>query len=147
MDLRQQHRDLIGVPADGLAHLGYLLTEEERRFLNKYGAWLEALAKGAIQPLSPEQSAFVRVAAGEAEPSAFAELLWLKWCSHYNPWKARQEAIVELATERAQRVLEQKLAAKAAATESSNRSSSDVAFPLICNACGSDSPNLCRCSQ
>jgi hypothetical protein len=55
------------------------LDERERLLLLRYGRWLEALATGAIQALTPEQERFVRVAHGSEEPRTDFEHAWIKF--------------------------------------------------------------------
>lgn len=57
---------------------GDAFTPAERDLLAKYGRWLEALAAGVIQPTTPSQEQFVRVARGEAEPVSEFEKAWAK---------------------------------------------------------------------
>jgi hypothetical protein len=59
-------------------HPAAALDDRERELLARYGYWLEALATGALSPSTPEQSQFVRVARGEAEPRSAFELAWAK---------------------------------------------------------------------
>ncbi|MBM3865422.1 MAG: hypothetical protein FJ381_05935 [Verrucomicrobia bacterium] len=46
--------------------------------LRRFGFWMEALAKGVIQPETDAQQAFVQVCRGEREPETTYELLWQK---------------------------------------------------------------------
>lgn len=57
-------------------------TSSERTMLAKYGRWLEALATGAIEPLTPTQEHFVSVVRGEADPATEFEHAWLKVAHH-----------------------------------------------------------------
>jgi uncharacterized protein YifE (UPF0438 family) len=57
-------------------------TPAERSLLAKYGRWLEALAAGALTPLTPTQEQFVRVARGEGEPATEYEIAWMKVAHH-----------------------------------------------------------------
>lgn len=54
--------------------------DEEQTLLKKYGAWMDALAKGEIEPYTPEQSHFVAVANQEENPVTKFELVWKKYC-------------------------------------------------------------------
>ncbi len=51
---------------------------EELAVLAEYGNWMEALAAGAIRPVTAEQEHFVRVDHEEAEPQTVAERAWLR---------------------------------------------------------------------
>ena len=77
----------MSIPAEHLPYLqqhGYTprcpdeFSKEETALLHKYGHWLEALATGWIAPATPEQSHFLRVARGEAEPKTPFEHVWRK---------------------------------------------------------------------
>jgi uncharacterized protein YifE (UPF0438 family) len=54
------------------------LDDAERELLSRYGYWLEALATGTLSPSTPEQTQFVRVAQGQAEPRSAFEVAWAK---------------------------------------------------------------------
>jgi uncharacterized protein YifE (UPF0438 family) len=82
---------IMAVPAEHLTYLqrkGYTtlhvagLDEEEAALLRDYGHWMEALAAGWIAPVTAEQSRFVRVARGEAEPVTPFERVWHKVSAH-----------------------------------------------------------------
>src|ERR1700731_2434492 len=51
---------------------------DEMQALSEFGSWLEALAAGAIQPVTPEQEHFLKVNREEAEPSTVCERAWLR---------------------------------------------------------------------
>jgi uncharacterized protein YifE (UPF0438 family) len=55
-----------------------IFPADELQALSEYGNWLEALAAGAIQPVTPEQEHFLRVNREEAEPSTVCERAWLR---------------------------------------------------------------------
>jgi len=55
-----------------------IFSGEEVLLLRRFGCWMEALAKGVIQPETDAQQAFVRVCRGEREPETTYELLWQK---------------------------------------------------------------------
>jgi uncharacterized protein YifE (UPF0438 family) len=77
----------MAVPSEHLVYLqkrGYTprrpdaLSKDEAVLLDRYGHWLEALAAGWIAPATPEQSRFLLVVRGEAEPQTPFELAWHK---------------------------------------------------------------------
>ena len=45
----------IGKYLSYFAAIGWMLTERERKILNKYGVWMEALIDGIIEPFINEQ--------------------------------------------------------------------------------------------
>ena len=51
---------------------------DELEALAEYGNWLEALAAGAIRPVTAEQEHFLRVDRGEAEPETVCERAWVR---------------------------------------------------------------------
>lgn len=55
-----------------------VFSEEEKGVLKKYGFWLEALATGAIPPVTPLQEQFLRVCDDKAEPLTIFERAWWK---------------------------------------------------------------------
>jgi uncharacterized protein YifE (UPF0438 family) len=55
-----------------------IFSQEETELLSRYGFWLEALAQGDVQPLTPAQQRFVEVHKGEAEPESTFERAWWK---------------------------------------------------------------------
>jgi hypothetical protein len=67
------HRGNFAVPADGA------FEDRERTLLSRYGYWLQALADGVIEPITPEQERFVRAVRGEEEPQSAFELAWTKY--------------------------------------------------------------------
>ena len=48
------------------------------RALSKYGNWMEALALGAIRPVTPEQEHFLAVDREDAEPATVCERAWVR---------------------------------------------------------------------
>lgn len=75
---RIDHKKLIGHYLSDLANIGYMLTIEERKILNKYGAWMEALILEKIPPLTTAQVRFVNVHKGVAEVESEFERIWVK---------------------------------------------------------------------
>ncbi len=79
MSMPESHSTLLkkaGFPIPSRA----VLNDHERKSLDRYGYWLEALAYGTIEPVTPEQRHFVQVAMGEAEPITEFETTWVKYC-------------------------------------------------------------------
>lgn len=75
------------VPPEHLEHLrrpfplgcsAAVFPADELAALAGYGSWLEALASGAIRPVTPEQEHFLRVDRGEAPPETVCERAWLR---------------------------------------------------------------------
>ena len=55
-----------------------IFSKEELDFLEQYGFWLAALANGAIEPFTKEQTEFVEVCRGEREAVKMWEKAWWK---------------------------------------------------------------------
>jgi uncharacterized protein YifE (UPF0438 family) len=55
-----------------------VFPKEELDALHEYGNWLQALASGAIQPLTPEQEHFLQVDRDEAAPETLYERAWVR---------------------------------------------------------------------
>lgn len=81
MDQRNVNEDqlkYLGKPILDINSLGNIFSEEELKIINKYGAWMEALADREIEPITPEQKRFVDVSVGIAEPKSEYEKIWIK---------------------------------------------------------------------
>jgi uncharacterized protein YifE (UPF0438 family) len=59
-------------------HPNAALDNNERELISRYGYWLEALASGSLPPATPEQTQFIQVARGQAEPRSAFEVAWAK---------------------------------------------------------------------
>ena len=68
----------LGKPISDINSLRDIFSEEELKIINKYGAWMEALADRKIEPITPEQKRFVEVSIGNAEPKSEFEKIWIK---------------------------------------------------------------------
>ena len=76
------------VPADHLTYLRRrpfafgcstaVFPPDELEALSESGNWLEALASGAIRPVTPEQEHFLKVDREEAEPQTLLERAWVR---------------------------------------------------------------------
>jgi uncharacterized protein YifE (UPF0438 family) len=55
-----------------------IFPPEELEALAEFGNWMEALATGAIQPVTAEQNHFLQVNREEAEPVSVCERAWLR---------------------------------------------------------------------
>ena len=88
---RTDHKKLIGHYLSDLANIGYMLTIEERKILNKYGAWMEALILEKIPPLTTAQVRFVNVHKGGAEVESEFERIWVKVIQVRNALKAHHQ--------------------------------------------------------
>jgi uncharacterized protein YifE (UPF0438 family) len=83
-----RNMDPLPVPPDHLVYLRRrpfafgcstaIFPAEELEVLSEYGNSMEALASGAIRPVTPEQEQFLRVDRGEAEPRTVRERAWVR---------------------------------------------------------------------
>lgn len=76
LNSHDEHRALVGQHLSDLAHIGYMLTEQERATLGRYGAWMEALIHGEILPFTLDQKRFILVGEGRLDAEAEFEKLW-----------------------------------------------------------------------
>ena len=74
----KNHLEYLGKPISDINSLRNIFSEEELKIINKYGAWMEALADRKIEPITPEQKRFVDVSVGIAEPKSEYEKIWMK---------------------------------------------------------------------
>ena len=73
----------------------------EAELLAKYGRWMEALASGALAPVTPGQEQFVLVARGGGEPTTDFERAWARWRKESAVAKEVADALQELKYARA----------------------------------------------
>lgn len=76
------------IPADHLVYLKRrpfdprcytsIFPAEELKALEDFGNWMDALASGAIKPVSEEQEHFLAVDREEAEPKTVMERAWVR---------------------------------------------------------------------
>jgi uncharacterized protein YifE (UPF0438 family) len=55
-----------------------IFPADEMQALSENGNWMEALAAGAIQPVTPEQEHFLQVDREEVDPSTVCERAWVR---------------------------------------------------------------------
>ncbi|MGA8049062.1 MAG: DUF413 domain-containing protein [Burkholderiales bacterium] len=53
-------------------------TPAELRLIRKYGAWMQALERGSLMPLTRAQQQFLQVCRGKAEPTCQFAAAWKK---------------------------------------------------------------------
>jgi uncharacterized protein (DUF697 family)/uncharacterized protein YifE (UPF0438 family) len=74
----EDHLKYLGQPISDINSLRNLFSGEELKIINKYGAWMEALADHKLKPKTAEQKRFVEVALGFVEPKSNYEKIWMK---------------------------------------------------------------------
>ena len=74
----QEHRAYLSQDFYGLCFDLSSFNEQERKLLIRYGHWLDALAKGKIQPITSAQQRFLKADSGEEPPKTAFEIAWKK---------------------------------------------------------------------
>jgi uncharacterized protein YifE (UPF0438 family) len=74
---RKEHLSYIGEPFSGLNEILYLLPNEQINLLKNYGAWMEALVRKEIKPLTEAQKRFIEVAHGNRIGRTRFEKAWI----------------------------------------------------------------------
>ena len=74
---RKEHLSYIGEPFSGLNEILYLLPNEQINLLKNYGAWMEALVRKEIRPLTEAQKRFIQVAHGNRIGITRFEKAWI----------------------------------------------------------------------
>lgn len=62
-------------------------SRKEKEQLEKYGAWMQALASGLLQPYTQEQQRFIDVTKEIEVPISTFEILWVKYAHSVNMHK------------------------------------------------------------
>ena len=74
---RKEHLSYIGEPFSGLNEIVGLLPKDQFYLLKNYGAWLEALVRKEIRPLTEAQKRFIQVAHGNRIGITRFEKAWI----------------------------------------------------------------------
>ena len=61
---KEKHSKFLGKPLASLKEISGLIPNDQLFLLEQYGAWMEALVKNKIKPLTEEQKQFIQVAVG-----------------------------------------------------------------------------------
>ena len=77
MSSPKSSEDLINAPFH-LECSGEIFSDEELDLLNRFGAWMQALHTGQIQPTTDKQNRFIEVMKGVAEPESDFEHVFAK---------------------------------------------------------------------
>lgn len=91
--IQQSHRALLKIRFTFPGGVKGRLTRDEQVVIWRYGAWLNALAAGALAPTTPKQQQFVSVAQGLAEPQSIYELAWVHFIKADADVKAELERL------------------------------------------------------
>lgn len=75
--VRAEHKKYLAIRMVNTNAVWKLLTKEERAVVQRYGAWMQALATGHIPPFTPKQRRFVEVTNGRRLPVTDHEVAWV----------------------------------------------------------------------
>ena len=73
----EKHFKFLGKPLPGLIEIVGQIHKDHAYLLENYGAWMEALIKNAIQPLTEAQRKFIKVAKGKIPGDTCFENAWI----------------------------------------------------------------------
>jgi len=73
----EKHYKFLGKPLASLNEISDLIPKDQLLLLEQYGAWMEALVKNEIQPLTEAQRKFIKVAKGKMPGDTRFENAWI----------------------------------------------------------------------
>ena len=73
----EKHSKFLGKPLPGLIEIAGQIHKDHAYLLENYGAWMEALVKNEIQPLTEAQRKFIKVARGKMPGDTRFENAWI----------------------------------------------------------------------
>ncbi|SVD43060.1 uncharacterized protein METZ01_LOCUS395914, partial [marine metagenome] len=74
---QEEHLKFIGKPLPGLTEIVGQIHKDHAYLLENYGAWMEALVRKEIRPLTKAQKRFIQVAHGNRIGSTRFEKAWI----------------------------------------------------------------------
>ena len=74
---QEEHLKFIGKPLPGLTEIAGQIRKDHAYLLENYGAWMDALVKNEIQPLTEAQRKFIKVAKGKLPGDTCFENAWI----------------------------------------------------------------------
>ena len=74
---KEKHFKFLGKPLASLNEISGLIPRDQLFLLEQYGAWMEALVKNKIKPLTKAQKRFIQVAYGNRNGSTRFEKAWI----------------------------------------------------------------------
>lgn len=78
MRIPEDHREFLDTTFEPIVSLDSF-SERDKKILARYGAWLDGLMNGDIDPFTPEQGRFVDMCSGKARPASEIEEIWQKY--------------------------------------------------------------------
>ncbi len=91
---QEEHLKFIGKPLPGLTEIAGQIHKDHAYLLENYGAWMDALVKNEIQPLTEAQRKFIKVAKEKIPGDTCFEVelqFWEKIKRAYHMSKVRQK--------------------------------------------------------
>ena len=73
---RRLHKSFIGKNISDITGIGWMLSEDQRDLLKKYGAWMEALVSGKIEAYTVQQKEFIARVKDKKEPFTIFDFTW-----------------------------------------------------------------------
>ena len=74
---KEKHFKFLGKPLASLNEISGLIPKDQLFLLEQYGAWMEALVKNEIKPMTKAQKRFIQVAYGNRNGSTRFEKAWI----------------------------------------------------------------------
>ena len=74
---KEKHFKFLGKPLASLNEISGLIPKDQLFLLEQYGAWMEALVKNKIRPLTEDQKQFIQVAIGGRCGKTSFEKAWI----------------------------------------------------------------------
>ena len=74
---KEKHSKFLGKPLASLNEISGLIPNDQLFLLEQYGAWMEALVKNEIQPLTEAQRKFIKAAKGKMPGDTRFENAWI----------------------------------------------------------------------
>ena len=74
---QEEHLKFIGKPLPGLTEIAGQIRKDHAYLLENYGAWMDALVKHKIQPLTEARRKFIKVAKGKLPGDTCFENAWI----------------------------------------------------------------------
>lgn len=125
----------LGKPISEINSLRNIFSEEELKIINKYGAWMEALAGREIEPITSEQKRFVEVSMGNVEPKSEYEKIWMKILYVRNNNLNDQESTIRKIPQKIKDYVDRHLLDIESRKDISIKEKSDKIIHLFCATC------------
>ena len=74
----EEHSKYVGQSISDIDDLRKYFSKNDLKIINKYGAWMEALSEGILQPITKDQKRFIDFSNGGVKPKNEYEEIWIK---------------------------------------------------------------------